>query len=143
MAIKQLAKPDKATKSTTVAEDGLSVRCVRTARPDDDAGTLRCVVDWTFDLADVTQAELVTLAARALVIDTQRVWRGAKDRLTDAWGDRLISVRGLIDSARTRTAVDPATAVGRLVPKMSSAERGVLLADLQASIEAEEADADA
>lgn len=134
MAIKTLAADDKAERSTKVSEDEQFVTCTRTVKVDEDS-PVRSVVVWAFDLADVTMAELIQFAARSLVIDTQRVWRGAKDRNSDAWGTRTIKVREMIDSARTRVAADPATQAARAVTKMSDTEKQALIDQITAELE--------
>lgn len=141
MAIEQIAKTDRAKRATEITGDAIHV--VRTARPDDDAGTLRCVVAWTFDLVDVTHDEIVAFATRSLVIDAQRAWRAASDRMSDAWGVRTISVRDMIDATKTRTPVAPTVAAHRASKRMSADEKLALIADLQRQIDDDDDDDDA
>lgn len=132
MTIKTLTKTDNAVRETTVA--GETVRTIRTVKPDKDA-TDRYVTDWTFDFQNVTHDELMTLAVRATVIDTQRVWRAAKDRMSDAWGVRTISVREMLDAERKAGgAADPATRAKNAIGKMSDAEKAELLKFLQSAV---------
>ena len=68
------------------------------------------------------------------MIDVQRQWRSAKDRMSDAWGERTIDVRQLIDSAGTRTPADPFTKATRATAKMSDDERRKMIALLEQQI---------
>lgn len=132
MTIKTLTKTDAAERSTTVS--GERVHTIRTVKPDKDAVD-RYVTEWTFDFEGVTHDELLTLATRATVIDTQRVWRTAKDRMSDAWGKRTISVREMLDAERKAGgAADPATRAKNAVGKMTDAEKAELLKFLQNSM---------
>ena len=121
MPITKLTKDEAAQRSTDV-ENG-TVRCVRTVKPDADS-PVRYVVDWTLNFADVEQNELLELASRALVIDTQREWRSLPDnqRLSDAWAKRTISVRDVLDRERTRGPVDRVKATTNLIGKMTPEE---------------------
>lgn len=131
MAIKQVADTETVEKKTTI--EGNKVTVLRTVRPDGEKGTLRRVVNWTFNFENVTKAELLELATATTVINAARVWRGAKDRDADVWGRRNWSVREMIDSAGVRTPVDPMTAATRAIDKMSATERAELLKKLQST----------
>ena len=130
MPITKLTKDQAAQRLTEVNDR--TVHCVRTVKPDADS-PVRYVVDWTFDFADVDEEELLELASRGVVIDTQREWRSLPDnqRLSDAWAKRTISVRDVLDRERTRGTVDPLQAATRLVGKMSPEQLAQLKALLK------------
>jgi len=129
--MRKLSSTDEATRSITPNADNNKVVCVHTVKPDKDSPA-RYELKWTFDFADVTQAELLALAGRTVLITQQAAWRKLptdKERLdADKVNNVTYRVRDMLDNKRT--AASPATRVVNAVAKMSAEERKALLAEL-------------
>ena len=88
-----------------------------------------------FDYSTLSQAELVELANRAVVIDLQRQWRvlaatkGSTARTVNPFAK--VNVKAAIVDAARKSA-DPKTKAFNALNKLSDSERAALLAELQA-----------
>ena len=124
---------DEATRSITPNADDNTIVCVHTVKPSSDS-PVRYELNWTFDFAGVTTAEMLALAGRTVLITQQAAWRKLptdKERLdTDKVDNVTYKVRDMLDAKRT--AADPKTKITRAAAKMSKAERAEMIAALEA-----------
>ena len=109
---------------------GETIEVTFTVKENGEKGTPRYNLVWSFDFANVTAAEVRTLAARSLRIDGQAAWRKASDKMNaDVWQDRKWSVRAMLD--QTRQTADPAQKIMNAAAKMNKSERDALMGMLK------------
>lgn len=128
MAIKQIGKDETAKRDFVV--NGKMVAVTHTVRPNRETDN-RYNLTWNVDFAGVTDAEVLELAARTIVIRLQHEWRQAKNKMDEkVWQNATFKVRAVLDESR-KTA-DPLTKAEGLIGKLSAAEKAQLLKLLQA-----------
>lgn len=122
-----IAKGEQATITRTVKGD--KVTCTHSVKASNDDPN-RYNLRWTFNFANVSQEEILTLASKAVLIDKQGSWRKADDRMNaEKWQDATFNVRDMLDNRRQ--ALDPTERVTKVAAKMSKAERDELIKKLQ------------
>lgn len=131
MSIRTIKADEKFSSSVTV--NGKKSFAKFAVRINENAGT-RYELATVFDFTGVTEAELLEMATKGLVVDTQRVWRVAaqgkdtKDDALNGKGFGEISVRKLLDAPRARSSAPATVKAKKLIDGMSAAEKAELLA---------------
>lgn len=131
MSIRLIKTDEKFSPSVTV--NGKKSFAKYAVRKNENAGE-RYELSTVFDFTGVTEAELIEMATKGLVVDTQRVWRVAvasKEGSADALkgkGFEDIGVRKLLDSPRARSSAPATVKAKKLIDGMSAAEKAELLA---------------
>lgn len=131
MAIRTIKSDEKFSSSATV--NGKKVFAKYAVRVNENAGS-RYELSTVFDFTGVTEAELLEMATKGLIVDTQRVWRvkaSAAETKADALagkGFADISVRALLDAPRARSSAPATVKAKKLIDGMSAAEKAELLA---------------
>lgn len=131
MSIRVIKKDEVFSGTSSVV--GKVVSATFAVRQNENAGE-RYALTSRFDFTGVTEAELMVMATKGLIVDTQRNWRvlAASDakKATSSNPYELVKVRGLLDSPKTRSAAPATVKAKKLIDGMSEAERAALLAML-------------
>ena len=88
---------------------------------------------WFFDFADVTEAELIELATKHLVIQHRPGFKSDKNPDNDEWNNKTYKVRDYLDKERRKKSALEKAKVA--TEKLSDEEKAFLMQQLQDSLE--------
>lgn len=128
--MRKLDKTETASRSIVADAESNTVTVSHTVKPDANSD-VRYQLEWTLNFADVTQAELLEMAARTMTIRKQAEWRKASNQMDEnAWSNGVtISIREMLDAERSNAA-DPLAKAKAALSKLDAATRTALLAEL-------------
>lgn len=134
MAIRTIKADEKFSPSVSI--NGKKSLAKYAVRVNENAGE-RYELTTVFDFTGVTEAELIEMATKGLIVDTQRVWRVAaqgdkKAAALKGEGFSDIGVRALLDAPRARSSAPATVKAKKLIDGMSAAEKAELLKMLSA-----------
>lgn len=125
-----IAQGEQAARSTDVDEGSNVVSVTRTTKHPQLG---RVQHQWTLDFSQVSQADLLELASRTVVINFQRLFRDDGDPQVDRWDQVTIDVqRDMLD--RERKPADPKNRIASDWAKLSEDERAQLMEQLKAQM---------
>lgn len=127
--MKIIKQGEKADRSVKVSGDVVTRKHVTLNK----ATSAEYQLEWSFDFAEVTKEELMTLASRSIVIALRPEFKIALSAELPSWEAKTFSVREYLDSERA--TIPASDKVKRLLDKMSVEQRQAILSQLVKSTE--------
>ena len=117
-------------RSTTIDVDKKVVDVTRNTKT--SKGGKQYANHWVLDYQNVTDAQLLSLATRGIVIDLQRQFRDANPSERDKLMEQTIDVGAFLATQHKRAPVDPREAALKYLRGLTTKERKTAIAEASA-----------